>query len=48
LSLSGNRRIALQTASVVSGEKQGCSGVPANIFEPEQRSGKYFLSQPER
>jgi len=34
---------------------QGCSGagtwrnaVPANIFEPEQRSGKYCLSQPER
>jgi len=35
--------------------EQGCSGagtrqsaVPANIFEPEQRSSKYCLSQPER
>jgi len=34
---------------------QGCSGagtrrsaVPANIFEPEQRSGKYCLSEAER
>jgi len=34
---------------------QGCSGaetrrsaVPANIFEPERRSGKYCLSQAER
>jgi len=32
---------------------QGCSGagtrwsaIPANIFEPERRSGKYYLSQP--
>jgi len=40
---------------VVSCIGQGCSGagarrtaVPANIFEPERRSGKYYLRQAER
>ena len=41
--------------SLLRCHNQGCSGaimrriaVPANIFEPERRSGKYCLSQAER
>jgi len=47
-------RVTTLVENLESWREQGCSGartrrnaVPANIFEPERRSGKYCLSHPE-